>query len=239
MKIIKLDNKIAYFQDYIISCNQYMKMIMDVDSFKNMVNHVDKIANFCLEYFYNKSNFRWLLVDGQNNVNGMLFASIKCEGSSEDNINSFKYNKDEFENVKLDKFISKLIKENKIEKICQILDVKSLSNDDLKFLKFQIEINNNIEALSTDGECELILFAIDPKRQGLGYSKILLEQFYNQLKIAKINEFILYSDTGCDFEYYLHNGFSEIAKVEIKNDFKLLGSEVTNWFLYKFKKIIK
>lgn len=87
----------------------------------------------------------------------------------------------------------------------------------LRSEKYIMRINNELlDSLNSKAGAELVLFALDKNFKGMGFGKKLLSSFYNYLEQNGVDNFYLFTDTTCDFEFYEHNGFERRKSKTIK-----------------------
>lgn len=56
-------------------------------------------------------------------------------------------------------------------------------------------------------DCSLVLLVVDPKAQGLGIGRKLLNTACSELKSLGRKEAVLFTDNGCNYHFYDHIGF--------------------------------
>lgn len=106
-----------------------------------------------------------------------------------------------------------------------------LTNNGRKAIKEGIQVNkvNNklLDKVKDNTDGELVLFAINKQTKGKGIGKKLLGYFYKYMEKEKANNFYLFTDTSCDYEFYDYNGFTR--EEEEKIYFK---KEVETYYIY-------
>ena len=69
-----------------------------------------------------------------------------------------------------------------------------------------------------DTTFELTLFAVSSKARGHGVGSELLSQMINHLKEAGADNYFLYTDTNCNWQYYENRGMKRCAKYVAENE---------------------
>ncbi len=111
------------------------------------------------------------------------------------------------------------------------------SNEGKIFLEYSDlyeKSNNSLYRLAQPkGDAEIILFALDPdyKRRGIG--SILLKNYLDFLKENEIDNCYLYSDSTCDYQFYLNNRFER--HYELRKPAELRRGETIHFYLFERK----
>ncbi len=89
-----------------------------------------------------------------------------------------------------------------------------------------------LEATGQKFDGELVFFALDKKARGLGIGKHLLNLAKDYMLSNNMNNFYLYTDVSCNYEFYENQGFSRIGEKQYtlkpKYNFDFL------FFIYKY-----
>jgi len=79
---------------------------------------------------------------------------------------------------------------------------------------------------------ELVFFAVDPTLQGKGIGTLLLQELE---KREKGKEIYLYTDSGCNVEFYNHKNF---VKEQVRDITMVFRDRVTPLTCYLFSKVL-
>lgn len=82
----------------------------------------------------------------------------------------------------------------------------------LHYMNIIKEHEKNRDKIEPSRANEVNLFAVNPKSQGKGYGKILLNEFINYCKTKKVNRITLETDKECNYKFYTHLGFEVKGK---------------------------
>ena len=80
---------------------------------------------------------------------------------------------------------------------------------------------------------ELVFFAVSEESRGTGIGKALFEKALDYMQTQQIDEFYLYTDSSCNYEFYERQGMTRVAEktysVPIKNEMK--------FYLYEYRSV--
>lgn len=80
---------------------------------------------------------------------------------------------------------------------------------------------------------ELTLFAVSSTCRGSGIGKILFQSVIEYMKIQKLDNFYLFTDTSCNYGFYEHQGM--IRRSEKEHNFNIKGQLVNmEFFIYDY-----
>lgn len=84
-------------------------------------------------------------------------------------------------------------------------------------------------------EGELAFFAVDPAHQGRGVGNNLFRSFDEYCKQESIDNFYLFTDTSCNYQFYEHRGMQRVQTIE--HNFKTNKIDVSmQFYIYDNKK---
>ncbi len=83
------------------------------------------------------------------------------------------------------------------------------------------------------GGC-LEFLIVSKEARGLKLGKKLVDELICHFKDKNVKSFYLYSDLGCNYGFYGHNGFTLIAEQEMNFQFSF-GNEMDKAFLYDYQ----
>lgn len=106
-----------------------------------------------------------------------------------------------------------------------------------EFVKFQKRIMKCIEELDTIRGAEIICFSVLKKSSGIG--KLLLNQFESYLKSIGINNYHLFTDENCSYDWYIKNDFKLIMEEEVDiSDLMEINNGKSTYKIMAFNKLI-
>ncbi len=101
----------------------------------------------------------------------------------------------------------------------------SIANVDTNLLATQSKIY--------DGE--LVFFAVSEDHRGTGVGKALFEKAINYMKSQQIEDFYLYTDSSCNYQFYERQGMLRIAEKSYSLPLKIKNE--MNFYLYEYRGI--
>lgn len=192
------------------------KLIVDIPStINNVVLNSDyklDFAKFFLNNTIKRTNVFYIL-EKDKKIIGALFAYIPNFISSTENIYNYLYasllNKKIF-----DEWMSKDFNKTELEVLKQELLIEK---------EYQKQVWKN--TLRNNDSSEILLLSIDPNYQGQGFSKKLLNSFFNDSINLNTKKYHLFTTSNCDYEYYEKMGMNCKLKHTILNGISLLVYE--------------
>lgn len=170
--------------------NQLSKLIINTWKFDDFCNKANVIQHFGLSYLFrcmsNQTYNRVAVINGK-------IAGIIIGADHRKKVNNFSYNI---------KCIYQTI-------LCSLSkELRSNSNTLFEYSKNMDEMYDN---LKVKPDAEVNLFIVDEKYQGLGIGKHLYYNLIQHFKDTNINSYYLYTDTACNYKFYLHQGMEVLS----------------------------
>ena len=133
------------------------------------------------------------------------------------------------------KHISKTPLKGKIMQIKSILSLL-LSKNGMEIMKTFRGINDvDKQLLGTQNKLyygEIVFFAVSADNRGTGVGKALFEKALDYMQTQKIDNFYLYTDTSCNYEFYERQGMQKIAKKTYSVPIKIENEMI--FYLYEY-----
>ena len=168
------------------ACNKIINSIWDFDNRFKPQNLSELFKKIYVLSSLSASNFT-IIIEEDEDIKGFLFGNCG-------NKNLFK---NKYSGIS-----------GKISILINLLFLKGVSLKKKLHYIHSIGIHEqNRSAIEPSRENEVNLFAVKPDCQGKGYGKILLNEFINYCKTAKIKRITLETDRECNYKFYEHLGF--------------------------------
>lgn len=178
---------------------EFGKKLLNYDFFltKPNDNFTNALTLFSMGFLLSKVTHGYFIIDENNNKKiGVLLFSIPKQPKIFEHIHqlqNFAYNIKVYANSGLDPIESQIYK----------MECDTLNNSIYLQKKYKNFIANKVE---------INLFYIDDQYRGKGLSNSLLNAFYYDLYINKLNHFYLYTTTFYNISYYEHIGMQRVVK---------------------------
>jgi len=178
--------------------NQSVELMSDTWNFNKLFVGLKK-KNMMNELYFKFSlldaNYNQVIIDEDNNVCGFIFGKIDKKPHSK-------------LKIMLNSFLP-------ILKVLFNLVIGNLGNRKkaINIFKQFINIEKDLTANKNKNDAYVNLFFVGSSLRGLGYGKKLMSNYTNAAKRLDCNRLYLYTDKGCNYGYYDHNGFKRIIEI--------------------------
>ncbi|MDR2834460.1 MAG: GNAT family N-acetyltransferase [Streptococcaceae bacterium] len=138
-----------------------------------------------------------------------------------------------FASIKGEDLIYRLLVESEMENIFVLMNADE--SDKASFIEYMYKLDSSYEELivnrAQDYDGTLQFLALSPKARGKGVGKLLWQTLHTYLKEKEIASIYVYTDNGCNFEFYDYQGF---ARVDTKEVVMKFGDEAESMEIYLY-----
>jgi len=185
-----------YEKKYQKSCMELIKTTWQLDEYLETPRQPSHIYRYYLERCVIWSDYLELLVDEQDNVQGILFGAVTDIGYQKKHLKQWLLNTSVLWHILI---------------------------GDLGVRKSAISVYRGInwedktgEKDSDDFDGVINLFILSPSMRGQGYGRILMNRFIENCHKYDVENIFLWTTTKCTFQFYEHYGFSEHTRFPIE-----------------------